>query len=151
LGETIFEPDFLIRQISIINKKVIERIYERYHKIKSMRLQIINNYQATFLKFQDSIVIYPVKNCYRFPILIKNIAMRKELLNALTKLGLKGLILYPNTLNKQLNLDVLLNDKNDYINAEYISNHLITLPVNEYVNQSLIENIKNTFVRVIKF
>ena len=145
LGETIFDENFPVNKISRLNKKVISNIMDRVNKIKKMRSLICIEYKNLLEEYLDKLHLWKGKGFYRFPVLLKEEGERDILVKKLQDEGVGAFPLYPWPLNRQPGLDKILNNNKVYKNAEFISENLFTLPVNEYVKQKDIIKIKEIF------
>ena len=150
LGETIFHPNFPIKRISSLNKSIIANIFKRYNKIEKIRSNIIKHYDEITTQYTDELISFGIKRGYRYPILIKNQVLRNQLIFELKKEGIHGLIFYPYPLNKQPGLKNILADTSNFKNADLISKHLITLPVNEFMNKKILHKMEKIFLKIFK-
>jgi len=150
LGETIFHENFPFSRILPLNLKIIANLLHRKQEILENRRQICSRYRIIFKGMDDQVVLYPGNEFYRFPVLIKKEGIRNQILMELKGRGIGVSELYPYPLHKQPGLAEILKDGKDYPGAEFISRNLITLPVNEFITENILSEIKQIFGKYLK-
>ena len=150
LGKTIFNLDFKICKMNSINRKVIKNIVTRMEQIESLRIKICNDYDKIMEMYKEHFIFYPQNIFYRYPVIVKSENKRDFIVEALQKEGIGAFPLYPKPLNSQPGLKEILKDNTFYPNAEFISQNLFTLPVNEFIKEKQINKIIEVFKDSIK-
>ena len=123
------------------------RLLSRIDKIQAMHQTICKYYDEIMVKFSNQIIFLNNKTFYRYPVIINTEKIRSQIIHDLHKVGIGALPLYPTPLNDQPRLKEILDDHHVYPNADYISKHLMTLPVNEFVNNLEIKKINDILCR----
>ena len=125
-------------------------IFARFNEIKKFRLQICEQYRGVLSDFREQLCLYGNSGFYRYPVVFKQEGVRDRILHALHSKGIGASGLYPAPLNRQQGLANILQDDKSYPNAEFLSENLLTLPVNEFIRWKEIEVIKQVFDRLLK-
>lgn len=150
LGETRFEAEFDVSPMSEINKNCARNIFARFSEIKSFRLRICGRYRNVLSGFRKKLLLFGKSGFYRYPVVLKQEGLRGQILQALQAKGIGASTLYPAPLNRQQGLANILQDDQNYPNAEYLSKNLLTLPVNEFIRWKEIEVVKQVFDQFLK-
>jgi len=150
LGETIFEPDFPLTKGLKTSGHIIEGLLdslERGKKGRMVRSQWYNNeLPDTPIFKKPSRPEYPF---HRYPLLIKDRAVRDKIMKELKSVGISGALFYPCPLNELPGLCDILQDSQVYTKAKQLSHSLITLPVHEGVTSRDMHNIKSVTESVL--
>jgi perosamine synthetase len=149
LGETVFEPDFPISKMLSRNKIVILNILRRFEKIEENRKRISQSYRKILLDFKDFLYLYEKNVYYRFPVLLKSSELRLKLEQSLKNIGISFTRLYPTPLNEQPGLAEILNNNNVYPGAKIVSEQLMTLPINEFIDEKVLNKIQRVFKNIL--
>jgi dTDP-4-amino-4,6-dideoxygalactose transaminase len=144
LGETLFEPDFPLLKLNGFQagllrnwrKKLICLLNDRALRgaLYKEQLKQCNNIEL-FAPYWDNEKV----SCIRYPIIVKNRALREKLLFESNRQGLGISPTYPDTVNSIKEINVSLNLSSE--NAHYLINHIVTLPCHPLVTKKDIENI----------
>lgn len=144
LGETIFEPDFMVSQGSNLAGYLIGRMIVGFDEEKGIRA-INSEWYARNFQGISSIEQLPLAKFpyLRYPLLISEREVRDRVLNELSAQGTGAALFYPCPLNELPGLRGVLNDREVYPNAKKFSESLITLPVHSGVTLSIRNKIKS--------
>ena len=150
LGETIFESDFPLTKGLKTSGHLIEGLLDSLDsgkKGRMVRSQWCNHeLPDTPIFKKPSRPEYPF---HRYPLLIKDRAVRDKIMKELKSVGISGTLFYPCPLNELPGLCDILHDSQVYPNAKQLSDSLITLPVHEGVTSRDIHNIKTVIENVL--
>jgi perosamine synthetase len=142
LGETLFSLDINLNKISQLNFNSVRNISQRLQAIKQMREKVCVSYIDMLYRFSKHISFVENRQYIRFPLIFKQDGLRDHIRNALTGSGIMATGMYPFPLNEQPGLDAILRDHTNYHNAALLSRNLLTLPVNEFVDENIIAQIE---------
>jgi dTDP-4-amino-4,6-dideoxygalactose transaminase len=153
LGETIFKP---LLEIKACPQYILERITYNYKKYCT-RFSVTQQYNKIFteLNSKDIIDLPSVtetdKHLLRYPILVTNSLLYKNLIRALDKNGLGSSLMYKDILPNITGIsDSMFQDvNNDFNNAQKFASQLITLPTHEAVTNKVIHKISELFKSTI--
>jgi dTDP-4-amino-4,6-dideoxygalactose transaminase len=153
LGETLFEPDFPVLKLNGFQagllwnwrEKLIWLLSERAIRVALYKEQLKScNHIELFEPYWDNEIV----SCIRYPIIVKNRTLREELLSESNRLGLGISPTYPDTVNsiKETNVPVNLSSEN----AQFLINHILTLPCHPLVTKKDIEKIVKLIKEITK-
>jgi dTDP-4-amino-4,6-dideoxygalactose transaminase len=149
LGETNFHPHFKMEKISGINLRCVKNVFSRFAAIKKMRMDICLKYCMILESYKEKISYFKDHDFSRFPVIFKSESERIQVSESLQNSGISANTLYPFALNTQPGLREILNDPFSYKGAEFLSKNLITLPVNEFIDDVVIGKVDNTFEKFL--
>ena len=109
-------------------------------KVQNLYYQALSNSRSRFKLFY----LQKGNTFNRFPLLMESKNLRDKILFKLNSEGIGASLMYPYVLNRQPGLSEILNDKTEYPAASQIVETMLTLPINEYVTEEVIEKIANT-------
>lgn len=137
LGETIFEPDFMITKGLNLPTRIAGQMAGLMRQEVETRK---NNAWFYYRNFEDILdVRQPPASEFpylRYPLILEQIDRRNRLLEDLRRHGTGATGLYPAPLNELPILRDILKDHGEYPNARFLSRSLITLPVHSGVLDS---------------
>jgi len=145
LGETNFAPHFKLQKISGINLRCVENIFSRFAGIQKIRSDVCLKYCNILKRYKEKIGYFNMNAFSKFPIIFKTESDRIPISESLLDSGILANTLYPFALNVQPGLREILNDSFFYKGAEFLSKNLITLPVNEFIDDAVIDKVDKTF------
>lgn len=136
LGQTLFEPDFLIKKISLFQAGITRGWQKKIKLLIEVRREHINSFCTN--RFNSIVKIQSSKlppSLLRFPIKIKNKKMLDTILYKSEKRGLGIMKAYPKSINNIKELKDYFKS-NTYPNATMVSRQLLTLPVHHFLSFS---------------
>lgn len=146
LGQTIFDVNFDISDLSYIQKCAGVIIFPKLENINAVRLKNAKAICAELLK--DDRFSIPGYSADRFPIylrlpvLARNSHERDKTIAALKQAGIKSSAMYPSTIRRIEGIErYLANPEDDFEGAQIVVDQLFTLPTHHYVKDSDIEKI----------
>jgi len=136
LGETIYEEDFPIKQMSSFQKMLGVNWRKRLKRHKEFR-------EVNRIFWQENIPKNLLGMCegtkhlsvVRFPILVKSVNDRKRILRKSEETGCGIMPPYPTPINKIPQICEEFEGQN-FFNAQVLADCLITFPVHEYVDKN---------------
>jgi len=146
IGKTKYEINYTISTINKYCLNAIDIIIPKYSDIKINRDFIAKKYLLKLTEINNNNIItpsigYKYSSLLRFPIIYKDKIKRKEILIKLEKQGLGATGMYPIPLNEIKELRKYGGESSKYKNGKYISERIITLPINDHVKRKTIEKI----------
>lgn len=134
LGETIYDPQFEIKKMTPFQAGLARNWRKKLHAFQRVRS---DNGRALNEKLR------PLYHCYcavgksfpallRFPLLVKNKAIKEQILSISQRNGLGIMPTYPDSINKISHLQNFFIGQ-EYPGAKKLSSLLITLPVHPFV------------------
>ncbi|MFH1824883.1 MAG: DegT/DnrJ/EryC1/StrS family aminotransferase [Candidatus Firestonebacteria bacterium] len=119
----------------------IDKLNKTRHENTERILQSLNKYDVFQMPEID-----PLSNLNRFPLIIKDVKLKEKIIKNLTKSGIEVSDMYNKTLPYIFNLGY---NKEDFPNAYYLADRIITLPVHPLATSNdidfMIEEIKKCF------
>jgi dTDP-4-amino-4,6-dideoxygalactose transaminase len=133
LGETLYEPDFPMRQMSAFHLELARNWQTRLQRHQRARQRNIIYWQNTLPDKFSQVCRKTDTSMIRLPVLCKNMEQRDSILKQSEEQGLGLMLAYPTSINK---IDELADEFLDQEcpAAEGICNRLLTIPVHEYVS-----------------
>lgn len=134
LGETIFEPDFIVSQGNDLAAFIMLEVAKDIEEEKGIRKENSQWYSDHFCSIP---LIRKLENpdfpYLRYPLIIEGRNFRDRILNRLMRRGAGAAVFYPTPLNELPGLKEVLRDTSVYPNSKNIAETLITLPVHSGV------------------
>jgi len=142
IGDTRFKPLNRISTIDPQYRRLIKSNIRKYqhqnscsweihNKLKTISSQILVDLLPDNATEENTVLL-------RYPILIKNRSIRDKFFRQTKDYGVS--IFYPRPLNEISGLEGIL-DSQSFPRANEFSDHLVTLPTHEHVDEKLIDNI----------
>ncbi len=141
LGETFYEPDFTLRQMSTFHVQLARNWQARLRQHQRARKRNIVYWQDNLPDNFKRLCCETDTGMIRLPILGKNREQRDYILKQSEKQGLGLMPAYPTSINKIEEIAGEFADQ-DCPQAEGICNRLFTLPVHEYISAKDNEQIR---------
>jgi perosamine synthetase len=136
LGETIYNPDFKIHKLSNAHCCLASKwsaTLDILNKIRKTRIRNYIDQSVNVIKIlhgRSSEQTYPL---LRLPFFAKNRETREKIVSSAAKKGLGLMPSYPTPINEIIELKNEFSDDH-YTTAKTICDHIVTLPVHEYVS-----------------
>lgn len=144
LGETIFEPDFVVSQGCHLAGSLIRTMTESLEREKGIRVENSRWYSENLVDLLWAEMVPSGRYPYlRYPFLIRDKGLRDQILDQLMSRGTGAAIFYPCPLNELSGLREVLRDGTVYANAKRLADSLITLPVHSGVSERIRNRIRN--------
>jgi perosamine synthetase len=150
LGETIFEPDFVVSKGSQHAYKIVEMELRSFKEEQNRRMRKAQWFSDQFSGMSG--VSEAPSPCYpynRYPLIAKDRNTRDFLIEELVSAGVSAALFYPCPLNELPVLSNILQDSSVYQKAKNLSDTLVTLPVHDGVTQRDMQRIAAVVKRVL--
>ncbi|HDS00480.1 MAG TPA: hypothetical protein ENO07_00540, partial [candidate division Zixibacteria bacterium] len=153
LGETVFDPDFKLSQLSGIQKSVSALMFNELSGINSIRKKnALAIGQALIDNGSYMIPGYTESNCpayIRLPVICPNNSWRDRAIQKLVSRGINATIMYPCGIHQIPGIREHLGpDCGHFPGAEMVADRLLTIPTHPYLKQTHIETIISTLAEM---
>jgi dTDP-4-amino-4,6-dideoxygalactose transaminase len=122
-------------QCSILLKKL-----EYMDALNERRRVLLKRYNEVFVEY--NINFAPKSNPHLYPLTVEN---RKKFMREMAEKGIETLVHYPFTLPASVGKEI-----KPYVNAEYISNHIVSIPFNVWMTEEEIEYVLKTVSQYLR-
>lgn len=146
LGETIFTLDYEMKRMNPRIFRLGGCLFPVFGKIRHKRKELARIYRNMLRPLmQDIVLLHDTDDdgiaLLRFPVVFKSREKRDRILAELKKRGLGATGSYPVPLNELPGAADYFDRKEEYPNAKYLSERIMTLPLHAYVTERDIERM----------
>jgi dTDP-4-amino-4,6-dideoxygalactose transaminase len=145
LGANIFDPGFKVERLPNLNAEVGRKTFlqiDRHNEMRIENARLLRKYLCENGAIQIPKVNPMGKSVYlRFPIVFPDRETRNHLYQRLSQEGLGASCSYPVPLHQITDFKKYLKEEEDFTDAQFVSERILTLPTHPYVTEDDIKKI----------